>query len=111
MAHSTALVADSVDMLGDAIVYGFSLYVIHRGTAWHARAAVLKGIIMAAFGIGVLIQVAVKIVDCAPPRPLKSWARSAPWHLPRIFFAWCSYDAGVTTISTCGRRRSAHATT
>ena len=67
MAHSTALVADSVDMLGDAIVYGFSLYVIHWGTAWHARAALLKGIIMAAFGIGVLIQVAVKIVQGLTP--------------------------------------------
>ena len=67
MAHSTALVADSVDMLGDAIVYGFSLYVIHRGTVWHARAALLKGIVMAAFGIGVLIQVAVKIVQGLTP--------------------------------------------
>ena len=28
LAHSTALLADSADMLGDAIVYGFSLYVI-----------------------------------------------------------------------------------
>ena len=27
LANSTALFADSVDMLGDAIVYGFSLYV------------------------------------------------------------------------------------
>src|SRR5213594_3235826 len=67
MAHSTALVADSVDMLGDAIVYGFSLYVIHRGTVWHTRAALLKGIIMAAFGIGVLIQVAVKIIHGLTP--------------------------------------------
>lgn len=30
-SYSTALLADSVDMLGDAIVYGFSLYVIGRG--------------------------------------------------------------------------------
>jgi Co/Zn/Cd efflux system component len=27
LTSSTALLADSVDMLGDAIVYGFSLYV------------------------------------------------------------------------------------
>jgi Co/Zn/Cd efflux system component len=67
MAHSTALVADSVDMLGDAIVYGFSLSVIHRGTAWKARAALLKGIIMAAFGMGVLTQVAVKIIHGLTP--------------------------------------------
>jgi Co/Zn/Cd efflux system component len=67
MAHSTALVADSVDMLGDAIVYGFSLYVIHRGTVWKARAALFKGIVMAAFGIGVFIQVTVKIIQGLTP--------------------------------------------
>jgi len=60
-SHSTALLADSVDMLGDAIVYGFSLCVIGRGTAWQARAALLKGGIMAAFGAGVLAEVGVKI--------------------------------------------------
>lgn len=67
MANSTALLADSVDMLGDAIVYGFSLFVIHRGLAWQARAALLKGIIMAAFGVGVLVQVAVKIAQGRTP--------------------------------------------
>src|SRR6058998_2367806 len=46
LAHSTALFADSIDMLGDAIVYGFSLYVVGRGVVWQARAALLKGIIM-----------------------------------------------------------------
>ena len=66
-ANSTALLADSVDMLGDAIVYGFSLYVIQRGIVWQARAALLKGIIMAAFGVGVLIQVAVKIAQGLTP--------------------------------------------
>lgn len=61
VAHSTALLADSVDMLGDAIVYGFSLYVIGRGAVWQVRGAFLKGAIMAAFGIGVLIEIALKI--------------------------------------------------
>ena len=67
LAHSTALFADSVDMLGDAIVYGFSLYVISRGLFWQARAALLKGVIMAAFGIGVLVQVAVKVARGLTP--------------------------------------------
>ena len=67
LANSTALFADSVDMLGDAIVYGFSLYVISRDLLWQARAALLKGMIMAAFGIGVLVQVAVKIARGLPP--------------------------------------------
>lgn len=66
-AHSTALLADSIDMLGDAIVYGFSLCVIGRGGVWQARAALLKGIVMAAFGVGVLAQVAVKIAQGLTP--------------------------------------------
>ncbi len=57
LSHSTALLADSVDMLGDAIVYGFSLYVIGRGSVWLGRAAMLKGVMMGAFGIGVLAHV------------------------------------------------------
>ena len=53
-ADSTALLADSVDMLGDAIVYGFSLYAVGRGLVWQSRAAFLKGLVMAAFGLGIL---------------------------------------------------------
>jgi cation diffusion facilitator family transporter len=61
VANSTALLADSADMLGDAIVYGFSLYVVARGARWKARAALLKGVVMAAFGAGLLVQVALKL--------------------------------------------------
>jgi Co/Zn/Cd efflux system component len=67
VANSTALLADSVDMLGDAIVYGFSLYVVARGAIWQARAALLKGLIMAAFGVGVLVQVMVKLLAGLTP--------------------------------------------
>jgi Co/Zn/Cd efflux system component len=66
-ANSTALLADSVDMLGDAIVYGFSLYVVGRGLAWQSRAAFLKGLIMAAFGLGILVQVALKLTRGLAP--------------------------------------------
>jgi Co/Zn/Cd efflux system component len=66
-AHSTALLADSVDMLGDAIVYGFSLYVVSRGTVWQARAALLKGLIMAGFGVGVLAEVSAKLARGTVP--------------------------------------------
>jgi Co/Zn/Cd efflux system component len=67
LAHSTALFADSVDMLGDALVYGFSLYVISRGVVWQARAALLKGVIMAAFGVGVVGQVVWKVAGGLGP--------------------------------------------
>jgi len=59
--HSTSLVADSVDMLGDAIVYGASLAALGRGVLWQARVALAKGLIMAAFGIGVLAEVGAKL--------------------------------------------------
>ena len=32
-AHSTSLLADALDMLGDALVYGFSLFVLARSLA------------------------------------------------------------------------------
>jgi Co/Zn/Cd efflux system component len=67
LAGSTALLADAVDMLGDAIVYGFSLYVVGRGTVWQARGARLKGAIMAAFGVGVLVHVVLKLVRGVVP--------------------------------------------
>src|SRR5262245_58447175 len=67
IAHSMALLADSLDMLGDALVYGFSLYVLWRSLQWKAAVATVKGIIMAAFGIGVLAQGIYKVVTGVVP--------------------------------------------
>jgi len=53
-AQSNALMADALDMLGDAAIFGFSLYVIRLNTIWQSRAGYIKGIIMAIFSIGVL---------------------------------------------------------
>lgn len=62
LGNSLSLVADSLDMLGDALVYGFSLYVVARGAEMKARAALFKGLIMAAFGLFVLGQAIYHIV-------------------------------------------------
>lgn len=62
LAHSTALLADSLDMLGDALVYGFSLYVLHRSAKWLTISALLKGLIMLAFGLFVLVEAGYKII-------------------------------------------------
>src|SRR3546814_5398128 len=43
VARSSALMADSVDMFGDAVVYALSLYALHRGARWEAGAALAKG--------------------------------------------------------------------
>lgn len=62
LANSSALLADSLDMLGDSIAYGFSLYVIGRGARWTAISALLKGLLMAAFGLFVLGSVIYKLL-------------------------------------------------
>lgn len=67
LAHSTALLADSLDMLGDSLVYGFSLYVLWQSAEWRAMAAVLKGMVMAAFGIGVLAEAVYKMTAAVVP--------------------------------------------
>jgi cation diffusion facilitator family transporter len=67
LAHSTALLADSVDMLGDAVVYGFSLYVVGRGVQWQARGALLKGMIMAAFAAGIAVEIILKLARDVTP--------------------------------------------
>ena len=67
LANSTALLADSLDMLGDSLVYGFSLYVLWRSSECKAKAALLKGAIMAIFGAGVLAEVVYKSVSGVVP--------------------------------------------
>ena len=67
LAGSVSLVADSLDMLGDALVYGFSLYAVARGARMKAISALFKGGIMAAFGLFVLGQAIFKLM--APQVP------------------------------------------
>jgi Co/Zn/Cd efflux system component len=66
-ARSSALLADSLDMLGDALVYGFSLYVVARSLRWKAASALVKGLIQLAFGLGVLALTLYKVAHPALP--------------------------------------------
>lgn len=67
LSGSTALLADSLDMLGDSFVYGFSLIVLDKSLLWRARAALFKGLIMAAFGLGVLLEAFDRLSSGLPP--------------------------------------------
>lgn len=67
LAGSTALMADSLDMLGDALVYLFSLYVVARSDAWKAGSAFVKGGIMVASGLFVLGQAGYKVLHPEVP--------------------------------------------
>lgn len=67
LARSTALMADSVDMLGDALVYILSLYALNRSLRWRAGAALMKGGIIAVFGVWVLVEVVLKLTSGTVP--------------------------------------------
>ena len=67
LAHSTSLLADALDMLGDALVYGFSLFVLARSARWQAGAALAKGTFMLAFGLGVLGEALYKVFHPVMP--------------------------------------------
>ena len=66
-AGSTALLGDSLDMLGDALVYGLSLFVVARGARWKAVSAGVKGAIMLAFGTLVCAEAIAKAWHGAAP--------------------------------------------
>lgn len=67
LAKSSALTADSLDMLGDAIVYAFSLYVLHKNESWRAGAAFLKGLIIVGFAGFVLLDTSLKALSNTLP--------------------------------------------
>jgi cation diffusion facilitator family transporter len=67
IADSSALMADSIDMLGDALVYGLSLFALHRGAKWEAGAALAKGVIILGFFGLIVAQIAVKLVHGVAP--------------------------------------------
>jgi Co/Zn/Cd efflux system component len=66
-AASLSLTSDGLDMLGDALVYGTSLYVLTRGTRAQAHAALFKGGIMAATAIAVFARATYQLATQATP--------------------------------------------
>ncbi|KXJ53828.1 MAG: cation transporter [Neptuniibacter sp. Phe_28] len=59
---STALFADSLDNLGDALTYALSIYAVTRGNATKAKVALFKGVLILFAAIAVLVQIIYHIV-------------------------------------------------
>ncbi len=58
---SSALLADSLDNLGDALTYGLSLYAVSRGAAAKARVALFKGGLIFLAACAVAAQIGYRI--------------------------------------------------
>lgn len=70
IAHSTSLLADSLDMFADAVVYGISLYAVGRAVALKARAAVTNGVLQLTLSLVVLADVSRRLLTDAAPEPM-----------------------------------------
>jgi cation diffusion facilitator family transporter len=66
---STALIADSIDMLADATVYAIALFAVGRAAAVKHRVAHLSGIIEITLGASVLIEVIRRLISGSDPEP------------------------------------------
>ncbi|MCF6337648.1 MAG: cation transporter [Gammaproteobacteria bacterium] len=62
IGDSTALIADSLDMLADATVYAIGLYAVGRNLLVKAKAAHISGVFQIVLGLGVLIDIVVGMV-------------------------------------------------
>jgi Co/Zn/Cd efflux system component len=61
LASSSALLADSLDMLGDALVYGLSIWALQKTALWQGRVSKVKGVIMSLLALGVIFDSFLKI--------------------------------------------------
>ena len=66
-AQSTALIADALDMLADAMVYGVGLYAVGRSLLVKAHAARISGVLQVLLGLLVLIDILRRFVVGSEP--------------------------------------------
>lgn len=66
-AESTALIADSLDMLADAIVYCIGLYAVGKAVEKKAGAAVISGYFQGCLGVLILIDIVRRVVLGSEP--------------------------------------------
>lgn len=67
---SSALQADALDFLGDAANYGISLFVLSAALVVRAKASIIKGATMAAFGVWVVGHALHQAVTGRMPEPI-----------------------------------------
>lgn len=108
IAGSTALMADAADMLGDALVYGVSLYALDRSARWKAGAALFKGLFILALGLGIVVNVAVKAGSGVPPSSMLmlvfgGLALVANLACLRLLWRFRAHDVNMASTFECSR--------
>ena len=105
---SASLLADAIDFLGDAANYGVSLLVLAMALQWRARAALLKGASMLAFGVFVIGRVTWGAWQGITPEALTMGsvgllALAANVGVALLLYAWRDGDANMRGVWLCTR--------
>jgi len=67
VSQSVALLADSLDMLADAMIYALGLFALGRAPHWKVKAAMTSGIFQMILGIGIALQAVWRLFYGEPP--------------------------------------------
>lgn len=70
LSDSTALLADSLDMLADATVYSISLYAVAKAPLVKINAALANGAFQLLIGLGLLFEVARRVYFGSDPESM-----------------------------------------
>jgi len=105
---SRALQADALDFLGDSANYAISLGVAGMALAWRARAALLKGGTIFAFGLAVLCATLWGAVHGGVPRAevmgvIGFVALAANTAVAALLFRYRTGDANMRSVWICSR--------
>jgi Co/Zn/Cd efflux system component len=108
VARSASLMADSMDMLGDALVYGVSLYALDRSARWRAGTALFKGAFILFLGLGVLVQIGLKVAYGAPPSSqlmliFGALALAANLYCLRLLWSFRADNVNLSSTFECSR--------
>jgi len=107
-AMSDALLADSIDFLGDAANYAVSLWVLGAALAVRARASLLKAASMGLFGIWVLGSTALHVlagnVPVAPTMGIVgALALAANFGVALLLYRFRNGDSNMRSVWLCTR--------
>ncbi|MCL6233538.1 MULTISPECIES: cation transporter [Acinetobacter] len=107
-AHSSALWADSLDFFGDAVNYGVSLAVLGASLYWRATVALVKGFVMAAFGIVVIAKVLYAYANGIAPEPITMGLIGILALVANVICAYVLYafregDSNMQSVWLCSR--------
>lgn len=108
VARSRSLQADALDFLGDGANYAISLGVVGMALVWRARTALVKGVTIFLFALGVLAWAVWGLVAGTRPEP---WAMTGIGALALVtnicvalmLYRFRSGDANMRSVWVCSR--------